>query len=351
MEISAIDLFCGAGGLTRGLLDSGITVKAGFDIDESCRFAYESNNEGAVFHNIDIADVDPVTISGLYGDATVKILAGCAPCQPFSRFTYRDKNRENSTRWRLLEEFARIVEGVKPDIISMENVPDLEGKKPFRTFYDTLIHNGYSVSYSIVDCSKYGVPQNRRRLVLLASRFGPISLVPPTHEEPVTVMEKLHDLEVLEAGEKSENDPYHRCQKLMEINLKRIRNSKPGKTWEDWPDELKLKCHKKERGKSFRAVYGRMEWDQPAPTITTQFFNYGSGRFGHPEQDRALSLREGALLQSFSPSYRFTEDDDYNLANVATHIGNAVPVRLGEVIGYSILEHLEENNVKIQNED
>jgi DNA (cytosine-5)-methyltransferase 1 len=137
----------------------------------------------------------------------------------------------------------------------------------------------------------------------------------------------------------------------MEINLKRMSVSKPGQTWKDWPSELQLECHKKENGRSFLGVYGRMDWNQPAPTITTQFFNYGSGRFGHPEQDRAISLREGAMLQTFCPNYKFTPEKEYNLSKVAVHIGNAVPVRLGEVIGLSIIRHLEEHHVKVQNED
>jgi DNA-methyltransferase (dcm) len=350
MSLKAIDLFCGAGGLTRGLLDAGIDVKGGFDIDGTCKYAYEHNNK-VIFYEEDISQLESKKISDLFKDADVRVLVGCAPCQPFSNYTYRDKNRENSHKWRLLEQFARIVNDVEPDIISMENVPQLKDKDPFNVFLNVLKEKEYHVSYNVVDCSKYGVPQRRRRLVLLASKYGPISLIPPTHDMPTTVRNRIGHLDSISAGEKSEYDYLHRSQKLVDKNKKRIQESVPGQTWKIWPEDLVSECHKKEKGKTFANVYGRMNWDDPAPTITTQFFNYGSGRFGHPEQDRALSLREGAMLQTFPEDYEFTEDDDYNLAKVAVHIGNAVPVRLGEVIGISIKKHLEENNVQIHHDD
>ena len=340
------------GGLTRGLRDAGIVVRAGIDIDMTCKFAYEYNNEGSTFYNEDVTRVTATEITKLFDGASVRVLAGCAPCQPFSRFTYRDKTREKTARWRLLEEFARLVDEVNPDIVSMENVPQLEGKEPFEIFLNTLSKKGYYVNYGIVDCSKYGVPQSRKRLVLLASKYGEIELIPATHENPITVRTAIGALGSLVAGEKDNMDSLHRCQNLSDKNLDRIRMSKPGHTWKDWPEDMQLKCHKKEAGQSFRGVYGRMNWDLPAPTITTQFFNYGSGRFGHPEQDRAMSLREGALLQSFPLNYKFTEKEDYNLAAVAVHIGNAVPVKLGKAIGASIKKHLVGNNViKIYNEN
>jgi DNA (cytosine-5)-methyltransferase 1 len=201
------------------------------------------------------------------------------------------------------------------------------------------------VSYTNVYAPDYGIPQKRRRLVLLASMYGEINIIPPTHspENYVTLQDAIGDLPSVKAGEVSSVDPLHRSIKLKEINLKRIRASKPNGTWEDWEDDLKLACHKKKTGRTYKAVYGRMSWEEPASTITTQFHNYGTGRFGHPEQDRALTLREGALLQTFPPDYKFFEDESkVFIRKFGVHIGNAVPVDLGTVIGESIKAHIGE---------
>ena len=180
--------------------------------------------------------------------------------------------------------------------------------------------------------------------MLLASRLGPIDLVPATHSKSqyVTVGKVIQNLEAISAGDVSSSDPLHKASRLSDRNLKR-RHSKPGGTWRDWDEDLRADCHTRASGQTFPGVYGRMRWDKPAPTITTQFNGYGNGRFGHPEQDRALSLREGALLQTFPEDYSFVpEGSDVMIAQVARLIGNAVPVRLGEAIGRSIVAHLEE---------
>lgn len=149
----------------------------------------------------------------------------------------------------------------------------------------------------------------------------------------------------LAAGDVSLDDPLHRTSELSPLNLRRIRHSRPGGTWRDWPRELVAQCHKIKNGKTYPSVYGRMEWDQPSPTITTQFFGFGNGRFGHPEQDRAISLREGAILQSFPKDYRFVEPGgDYRFKTIGRLIGNAVPVRLGQVVGETVRRHLEAHN-------
>jgi DNA (cytosine-5)-methyltransferase 1 len=159
-----------------------------------------------------------------------------------------------------------------------------------------------------------------------------------------TVRETINHLPSLQAGETDEDDPLHTARELDEINLRRIQHSKPGGTWHDWPDELVLDCHREESGRSFDAVYGRMVPDEPAPTITTQFYNLGSGRFGHydTEQDRALSLREGALLQTFPEDYGFFDSlEDVGIRKTGVLIGNAVPPALGEVIGERISGFVE----------
>ena len=179
----------------------------------------------------------------------------------------------------------------------------------------------------------------------MASRLGPITMGPKTHEvsDFGTVQGAIGHLEDLEAGEASSTDPLHVASALSETNLRRIRHSKQAGTWRDWPESLRADCHTRSTGKTYPSVYGRMAWDQPAPTITTQFHGFGNGRFGHPEQDRAISLREGSLLQTFPETYSFLPgDSQVRISTVARMIGNAVPVALGTAIGRTIMSHLEE---------
>jgi DNA (cytosine-5)-methyltransferase 1 len=341
MKIKTVDLFCGVGGLTYGLQKAGIPVVAGIDIDQSCEYAYTQNNN-CDFIGKSIEEVTGKEIKALLKGADIKILVGCAPCQPFSSHQKDKKNRAKHKDWRLLYEFARLVQEVRPDIVSMENVPELSKEKVFGDFVGTLKSEGYFVDYKVVNAADYGVPLRRKRLILLASRLKKIALIDATHEKYVTVREAIGNLPPIAAGEKNNADRLHVAPALSATNLERIYHSKPGGTWRDWPEELKLKCHKTEKGSSYASVYGRMEWDELSPTITTQFIGYGTGRFGHPEQDRALTIREGAILQSFPATYAFVRDDEEILMRkIARHIGNAVPPRLGEVIGLSIQQHIE----------
>ena len=178
----------------------------------------------------------------------------------------------------------------------------------------------------------------------MASLLGPISIIEPTHNKnDVHVRDYIENLPAIAAGEVHPDDPMHRSASLSEKNLQRIQASIPGGTWRDWPEELRCKCHRKKSGQTYSSVYGRMTWEQIGPTITTQFYSYGTGRYGHPEQDRALSLREGALLQTFPEDYNFINPDaPFVFGDIARHIGNAVPVRLGEIIGMTITQHLHE---------
>ncbi len=345
MKTSAIDLFCGIGGLSYGLKKAGIPVLAGVDLDASCRFAYEQNVQ-AEFVLKDISKVQGEEINEKYwsGNDQAKILAGCAPCQPFSTHLNKVKNKKQTKRWRIISEFKRLVEETNPDVVTMENVPNLANQKIFRDFVAFLEQNGYFVSYSNVYCPDYGIPQKRRRLVLLASRYGEIRLIPKTHsdENYITLRQAIGHLPQVKAGEVCESDPLHRTTKLSDMNLRRIKASKPNGTWLDWNENLQLACHKKKTGRTYKAVYGRMSWDEPSSTITTQFYNYGTGRFGHPTQNRALTIREAAILQTFPEDYKFYErEKDIVIKRFGVYIGNAVPVELGVVIGKSILDHLE----------
>src|SRR5690554_5576065 len=346
-DISAIDLFCGIGGLTHGLKKAGIKVLAGIDQDSSCKYAFEKNNK-ADFIDSDVSKIDGDSLVKKYWNKenNIKVLVGCAPCQPFSSHSNKVKDKETGDKWFLLNQFKRLISETQPEIVSMENVPNLANKDIFESFVSFLKRNDYLVSYSNVYCPNYGIPQKRRRLVLLASRFGEINLIPPTHHRDnyKTVRDAIAHLQPVQCGETVDGDPLHFTSKLSDLNLKRIKASVPNGTWEDWDKGLWLECHKKESGKTYKSVYGRMSWEEPSPTITTQFYNYGTGRFGHPEQNRALTIREASILQSFPSKYKFVDKNQkVNLRRIATHIGNAVPVDLGYIIGKSIFIHLNEN--------
>ncbi len=344
LSISAVDIFCGIGGLTYGLIKAGIPVISGIDMDESCRYAYEANNN-AKFIKADIRRINSSTIKNLFGKNDIKILVGCAPCQCFSKHTQKYKNRNKDIKWKLLDSFGKLISDVEPDIVSMENVGQMKKQDVFRRFVSRLNKDRYYVNWKVIYCPDYGVPQKRSRLVLLASKFGDIELIEKTHtpDQYRTVRQTIGSLEKIRDGETSKLDKMHRASILSKTNLKRIKQSKPGGTWLDWDEKLRCKCHRKKTGKTYSGVYGRMKWDEPGPTITTQFFAYGTGRFGHPKQNRALSLREGALLQTFPKKYRFMNPKkDNSFKELGKHIGNAVPVRLGEIIGRSILNHLKE---------
>lgn len=331
-EIHAVDLFCGIGGLTHGLAQAGIEVKAGFDNDESCRYAYEANNPGAQFVAAEIGGIHREHIQPYLAGAAVSVLVGCAPCQPFSAHNRKTRTDADCS---LVYEFARLVQEVKPDFVSMENVPGLAKHQAFTDFLQALEHIGYHYDATVVRCSDYGVPQKRQRLVLLASRQGP-TRIPRRSYRSDTVRDFIHDLPPIEDGEAHSDDPAHVTVPLSALNKKRIQQSKPGGTWRDWDDALVSTCH---RHSYYPAPYGRMSWDDVAPTITTQFCYYSTGRFGHPEQDRAISVREGALLQTFPIGYKLSDNDQPIIVrDSARQIGNAVPVKLAEAIGKAIVE-------------
>ena len=341
-RLSAVDLFCGAGGLSYGMQQAGIEIVAGIDIDPACRYPFEKNVKSKFYKN-DVADVSSEFVASLFPDNSVRILAGCAPCQPFSSYSI-GRSREKYRQWNLLSKFGELIAALKPEIVTMENVRRLQTHPIFCEFLETLEESGYHPNYyrEVVRCADYGVPQTRRRLVLLASQLGSIRLRPPTHKpnEHVTVRSAIRHVDEIEAGGTSWSDPLHKASAMSATNLRRIRSSRPGGTWRDWDKELRAACHRKVTGKTYSGVYGRMSWDRPGPTVTTQFHGFGNSRFGHPEQDRALSLREGALLQTFPQDYSFVpENEVVQIAPIARLIGNAVPVRLGEAIGASIVTH------------
>ncbi len=340
LRFNAVDLFCGAGGLTCGFVRAGIRVVVGVDNDPTCRFPFEQNNPGARFVHRDVSELCGQEVASWFPEGTIRILAGCAPCQPFSQYSIREGD---DNRWQLLSHFLGLVGEVQPDIISMENVPALKAKNhpAYRSFIFGLNELRYHISDIVVRCRDYGVPQTRDRLVLLASLKTPIAMVPPTSPSAPTVRSAIGGLPPITAGGESASgrDPLHVASGLSPRNLERIRATPEGGSWRNWPKRLQLECHRRETGKWYGSVYGRMAWDEPAPTITTQCYGYGNGRFGHPEQERAISLREAALLQTFPSDYQFVPPGEIpRFLHVGRHIGNAVPVALAEAIGASIMQ-------------
>jgi DNA (cytosine-5)-methyltransferase 1 len=339
-EISAVDLFCGVGGLTYGLIAGGVAVGAGVDLDPACKFPFEQNNS-ATFIEKDVKELSPDDIRPYFSKDSFSLLAGCAPCQPFSTYSRGKRSKKQGQDWQLLRAFGELVEDIQPHLVTMENVAQLAGHEIFEEFLAAL--HGYHKTWSVVECSTIGVPQSRKRLVLLASKLGSTGLaLPPSLGTTQTVRDTIFDLPRIEAGESDPLDPLHTASSLSPINKKRIVASKPGGTWRDWDPSLRAKCHMLDSGASYPSVYGRMEWDKVAPTITTQCFGYGNGRFGHPEQNRAISLREAAMLQTFPRDYRFVADGEkVRFSHLGRLIGNAVPVRLGEVIAETLMGHVE----------
>lgn len=240
-KIEVVDLFCGIGGLSYGLKSKGFKILAGYDLDGTCKYAYEHNNNATFLHK-DIKSVTDKEIFSWYSKDAIRVLAGCAPCQPFSSYSHSKKEKDPN-KYDLLYEFGRLVKTVKPDIVTMENVTQILNfklKPVLPDFINTLQSVGYQVSINKVFCPDYGIPQTRKRLVLLASKLGPISLISPTNtkEHYLTVGDVIRDLPSVKAGERCPTDPLHRAIALTPINVKRIKATPYGGGWKDWPDEL-----------------------------------------------------------------------------------------------------------------
>jgi DNA (cytosine-5)-methyltransferase 1 len=335
-RISAIDLFCGAGGLSLGLKQAGVNIAAGIDLDPDCAYPFETNL-GAKFLLKDVTELSAKELNELWHPGHIRLLAGCAPCQPFSSHR-RGADTSDENNWNLLAQFERLVRETLPELVTMENVTRLGRMSVFDGFVAALRELGYEVSFGTLFGPEFGLPQERRRLVLLASRVGPVAMPVGKKDKQrfKTVAETIRHLPPLLSGESDPDDALHTARRLSPLNQARIEASLPGGTWRDWPDELLADCHRRESGASFQSFYGRMEWNRPSPTITTQAFNFGTGRFGHPEQHRSLTLREAAMLQGFPRSYQFVPDFvKPSMQSVGRLIGNAVPPVFGFAVGSS----------------
>lgn len=339
MEIKVFDFFSGCGGASCGFRKAGMEIVFGLDWDPDSQKTFRLNFPSARFEFADIREVSIRRLSSLVTDQRPNrvLFCGCAPCQPFTKQNTKQPAQEEDARVPLLSRFAEIVTTCKPDIVFVENVPGLQNPdhqaQPFGGFLQRLKAAGYHITYEPVRLMKYGVPQSRCRLLLLASRHGPIELPPKTNgpgtENPryETVRNWIEDLPSIAAGEEHATVPNHRAAALSERNLERIRVTPEGGGHRDWPEQLLLDCHQNTPG--YSDVYGRMSWDRPASGLTTRCISYSNGRFGHPDQDRAISMREAACLQTFPRDFRF----EGNLTSMARQIGNAVPVRFAAVIG------------------
>lgn len=337
-EVRAVDIFCGVGGLSFGLKKAGLKMVAGVDLDPMCQFPFEANCEAEFLHQ-DVKRLHGIDLEKRYGTGSIRVLAGCAPCQPFSTYSQSRKSRDD--RWMLLREFLRLATEVRPEIITMENVTRLALTPVWKEFVLVLKGEGYFVSWGTIRCDSIGVPQARQRLVLLAS-MKPGLLIDDIQKtgKRNTVRNVIGQLPPVAAGGVDPHDQLHRASRLSAMNLRRVRASHAGGTWRDWGKDLRADCHKKKTGETYPSVYGRMAWDAPAPTITTQFYGFGNGRFGHPEQDRAITIREAAMLQSFPKSYQFVKGEaDISFRRLGILIGNAVPPQLGRAIGAAIMRH------------
>jgi DNA (cytosine-5)-methyltransferase 1 len=340
-QLLAVDFFCCAGGVTCGFRKAGIQVLGGIDIDGAYKKTYERNNPGSTFIQADIAKLPLRSLHrrlGIKKNMDDLIFVGCSPCQYYTNLQ-TDKTKSTESRL-LLEDFKRFVDYYNPGYIFIENVPGLDTKKgsPLANFKEFISLKGFVFDDKIVNAAQYNVPQNRRRYILVASRVKQKISIPSGDTKRIkTVRNTISCLKTITAGYRDKNILKHLSAKLKPINLKRIQStSHDGGTRLEWKDnpELQLNCYK-EKDSTFPDVYGRMYWDQPAPTITTKFHSISNGRFGHPEQDRAISLKEGALLQSFPYSYRFSSD---SFITVARMIGNAVPPELAKSIGKSFIK-------------
>jgi len=337
--MKAVDFFCSAGGVTCGFRQAGVEVLGGIDIDQTCQKTYEKNNN-AKFLPADISDLSKEDVRkafGIWKNQRNLIFVGCSPCQYYSNIK-TNKNKSQETRL-LLEDFQEFVEYFRPGYIFIENVPglDKDPKSPLGKFKAFLDENKYVFAEGVLNAKYYGVPQNRRRYVLIATRLRKkIELPMPNKENIKTVEEVIGNTIVfkpIEAGHQDKTDFKHSSARLSKLNMERILSTDhDGGDRRGWPKKLQPDCYKDHDG--HYDVYGRMFWEKPAPTITTRFVSYSNGRYGHPVQNRAISLREGAALQSFPLDYKFYSDSQGTIAKM---IGNAVPPELAKQIALKIL--------------
>lgn len=344
--LKVVDFFCGGGGISTGMQQAGLRVVGALDNDPDCKETYLANHPNVPFVDKDITTLRTAVLKQEFSisqnDENL-LFVGCAPCQYWSIINGRSFNSRKQSAYgsrNLLLAFLRFVKYYRPGYVLIENVsgitanPEESGLLQLRAF---LKNKNYYISDDVLYASRHGVPQTRRRYILVASRVLPVNLPVPETRDAV-VRDVISDMPKIEAGgEPSADDPLHRSQALQEINIKRLQLTPEGGLRSHWVnrDDLMLDAYRNKPLSFFRENYGRMAWNEPAPTITTKFHNIGCGRFAHPDpaQHRSISLREGALLQTFPPEYEFKTN---SFASTAKLIGNAFPPELARRIGEAL---------------
>lgn len=340
MHIDVFDFFSGCGGTSCGFRDAGLNIKMGLDVDHDSAETFRLNFPEANFIEADIRTISPTDLGNLIDRSNPILFSGCAPCQPFSKQNRQRQPDDN--RLNLLDEFGRFVQHWLPDYVFIENVPGMQKKatksETFSRFTQLLTILGYSYQTKVVEAQWYGVPQKRSRLILLASLHEKVELPVPTHGKDGTAYSTTRDwisnLPAIKHGECDQADSDHFSMQLSDMNLERIQMTPEGGGREHWPDRLVLPCHRGYEGHV--DVYGRLSWDKPAVGLTTKCISYSNGRFGHPTQDRAISLREAACLQTFPRTFRFVGSK----SSRARQVGNAVPPLMAKCVGLSIKQQV-----------
>ncbi len=357
MTLTAIDAFAGGGGLTVGLKRAGFRVVAAIELEHHAFATYKANHPEVRSLNQDISTVSGAALLKHAGTDRIDLLAGCPPCQGFTSLTAKYRGRKDP-RNELVLEIARLTEETLPRAIMMENVPGLmqKGEPLYRQLRDRLQTLGYVLTDRVLQVADFGVPQYRRRLVLLGGLGFKIPLPDPTHSrspthslapwrtvrdaiagmpKPVTLSQAK-----AKANGNVERSDWHIVRDLSAKNLERLRTATAGATWRQIPERLRPNCHR-DGYIGFTNVYGRMEWDRPAPTITAGCTTFSKGRFGHPDADRTISVREAALIQTFPRDYRLdTPYMDY----ACNMIGNALPCDFAEAISRQCAQQLRKHS-------
>ena len=330
---------------------AGIQIAVGVDNDPDAATTFRSNFPNASFLETDIRELAAIDLESHIprDEKDILLFSACAPCQPFTK--HRTRNMLEDDRANLLSELLRFIDAFVPDLIFVENVPGLASRAksfgPFDELLDTLDRLQYWNAYGEFNSWDFGVPQKRRRFALVGSQLGPITFPSKTHgpgtcnPDYSTVQQWISDLPAIQAGRRHQHIANHQAASLSTLNLDRIRATPEGGSRRDWPASLQLDCH---RGDfiGYSDVYGRMRWDTPASALTTRCISYSNGRFGHPSQDRAISAREAACLQTFPRSFKFAG----SLNSVARQIGNAVPVLVSQRFGENFMTHIKTDTFK-----
>jgi DNA (cytosine-5)-methyltransferase 1 len=349
-KLTAIDVFAGGGGLTVGLKRSGFKVVGAVELERHAFSTYKSNHPEVHAFRQDVRTVKGELLSSLSPNGEIDLLAGCPPCQGFSSLT--SKYDKVDPRNDLVMEMARLIVEIRPRAVMMENVPGLliRGKNLFEKFLDAIRSEGYVCDYRVLQVADYGVPQSRRRLVLLAGKGFQIPIPNPTHSQnpkrglkpwrtiDMVIKKMPHPVELKDAlAQSPQAFNWHIVRTLSSQNKRRLEFARQGKSWSSIPKRLRPVCHQ-DRSAGFSNVYGRMTWDQVAPTVTGGCTTFSKGRFGHPDEDRTISVREAALIQTFPADYII--DTPY-MEYACNIIGNALPCDFAEILAQSVHHELK----------